>query len=66
VCRSHRDRSALYRQHAERLRTIAQQTGLAQTKLLLLKVVLHLEERAEAEEREAQKVATVQEPRQDR
>jgi hypothetical protein len=38
----------------ERLRTIAQQTALAQTKLLLLKAILHLEERAEAEERKAQ------------
>jgi hypothetical protein len=49
-----------------RLRAIAQQTAPAQTKLLLLKAVLHLEERAEDEEREAQKVTTVQNPRQDR
>jgi formate dehydrogenase maturation protein FdhE len=62
---SHPAKAALYRRHAERLRAIAQQTALAQTKLLLLKAVLHLEERAEDEEREAQKVATVQNPRQD-
>ena len=54
---SHPDRSALYRQHAERLRAIAQQTALAQTKLLLLKTALHLEERAEDEERKAHKGA---------
>jgi formate dehydrogenase maturation protein FdhE len=62
---SHPTKAALYRRQAERLRAIAQQTALAQTKLLLLKAVLHLEERAEDEEREAQKVATVQNPRQD-
>jgi hypothetical protein len=50
---SHPAKSVLYRQHAERLRTIAQQTALAQTKLLLLKAILHLEERTEAEERKA-------------
>jgi hypothetical protein len=54
---SHPDKSTLYRQHAERLRAIAQQAGLAQTKLLLLKAALHLEERAEEEERKAHKGA---------
>jgi formate dehydrogenase maturation protein FdhE len=54
MCASHPNKAALYHQHAERLRTIAQQTALAQTKLLLLKAILHLEERAEAEERKAQ------------
>jgi hypothetical protein len=54
---SHPDKSALYRQHAERLRAIAQQTALAQTKLLLLKAALHLEQRAEDEERKAHKGA---------
>ena len=49
---SHPDRAALYRQQAEKLRVLAQQTALAQTKLVLLKAVLHLEERAE-EERKA-------------
>ena len=39
---SHRDRAALYRQRAEKLRVLAQQTALAQTKLVLLKAVLHL------------------------
>ncbi len=62
---SHSTKAALYRQHAARLRAIAQQTALAQTKLLLLKAVLHLEERAEDEERKARKVASVQDPRQD-
>jgi hypothetical protein len=51
---SHPDKAALYRQHAERLRAIAQQTAPAQTKLLLLKAALHLEQRAEDEERKAQ------------
>jgi hypothetical protein len=50
---SHPDRAALYRQHAEKLRVLAQQTALAQTKLVLLKAVLHLEERTEEEERKA-------------
>jgi hypothetical protein len=50
---SHPDGAALYRQHAEKLRAIAQQTALAQTKLVRLKAVLHLEERAEDEERKA-------------
>ena len=50
---SHPAKAVLYRQHAERLRAIAQQTALAQTKLLLLKAALHLEERAEEEERKA-------------
>jgi hypothetical protein len=50
---SYPDRAALYRQHAEKLRVLAQQTALAQTKLLLLKAVLHLEERAEEEESKA-------------
>ena len=50
-------KATLYRQHAERLRAIAQHAGLAQTKLLLLKAVLHLEERAEDEERKAREVA---------
>ena len=50
---SHPNKAALYRQHAEKLRVLAQQTALAQTKLLLLKAVLHLEERAEEEERKA-------------
>jgi hypothetical protein len=49
----------VYRQHAERLRVLAQQTSLTQTKLLLLKAVLHLEERAEDEERRAQCGAAV-------
>jgi hypothetical protein len=56
---SHRDKAALYRQHAERLRALAQQTSLTQTKLLLLKAVLHLEELAEGEERRARCGATV-------
>jgi formate dehydrogenase maturation protein FdhE len=55
VCASHPNKSALYRQEAERLRIIAQQTALAQTKLLLLKAILHLEERAQDEERKAHK-----------
>jgi hypothetical protein len=50
---SHPEKSALYRQHAERLRAIAQQTALAPTKLLLLKAALHLDERVEDEERKA-------------
>ena len=50
-------KATLYRQHAERLRAIAQQAALAQTKLLLLKAALRLEERAENEERKAQEVA---------
>jgi len=54
---SHPNRSVLYRQHAERLRAIAQQTALTQTKLLLLKAALHLEERAEDEERKPHKGA---------
>jgi hypothetical protein len=54
---SHPDKSTLYRQHAERLRAIARQTALAQTKLLLLKAALHLEERAEDEERRTKKGA---------
>jgi hypothetical protein len=49
---SHPNRAALYRQHAEKLRVLAQQTALAQTKLVLLRAVLHLEKRAE-EERKA-------------
>ena len=56
-------KAALYRQHAERLRAIAQQTALAQTKLLLLKAALHLEERAEDEERRAQKLPLNPAPR---
>jgi hypothetical protein len=56
-------KAALYRQHAERLRAIAQQTALAQTKLLLLKAALHLEERAEDEEHRAGNVASYPAPR---
>ena len=48
------NKAALYRQQAERLRAIAQQSALAQTKLLLLKAVLHLEEKAADEDRKPQ------------
>jgi formate dehydrogenase maturation protein FdhE len=58
MCASHPNKAALYRQHAERLRAIAQQTALAQTKLLLLKAALHLEERAMDEERRARNGAS--------
>jgi hypothetical protein len=44
----------MYRQQAERIRAIAQQVPLAETKVLLLKAALHLEERAQDEERRAQ------------
>jgi hypothetical protein len=50
---SHPNKAVLYCRHAEKLRVLAQQTALAQTKLLLLKAVLHLKERAEDEERKA-------------
>ena len=50
---SHPNRAALFHQHAEKLRVLAQETAFAQTKLVLLKAVLHLEERAEEEERKA-------------
>jgi formate dehydrogenase maturation protein FdhE len=50
------NRAALYRRHAERLRAIAQQSALAQTKLLLLNAVLYLEERAMDEDYKLEKV----------
>jgi hypothetical protein len=47
----------MYRQHAERIRAIAQQVPPAETKLLLLKAALHLEEQAEDDERRSRSVA---------
>ncbi len=53
---SHLSKAALYRRQAERLRATAQQTALVQTKLLLLKAAMYLEQRAEDEERKARDV----------
>jgi hypothetical protein len=53
----------MYRQQAERIRAIAQQVPLAETKVLLLKAALHLEERAQDEERTAQKLPLNPAPR---
>jgi hypothetical protein len=50
----------MYRQHAERIRAIAQQVPLAETKVLLLKAA---EERAQDEERRAQKLPLNPAPR---
>jgi hypothetical protein len=50
----------LYRQHAEKIRAIAQQVPLAETKVLLLKAAMHLEERAEDEERRSQNGIPIQ------
>jgi hypothetical protein len=53
----------MYRQQAERIRAIAQQVPLAETKVLLLKAALHLEERAQGEEHRAQKLPLNPAPR---
>jgi formate dehydrogenase maturation protein FdhE len=63
VCACHPNKAAMYRQHAERIRAIAQQVPLAETKVLLLKAALHLEERAQDEERRAQKLPLNPAPR---
>ena len=63
MCARYPDKAAMYRQQAERIRAIAQQVPLTGTKVLLLKAALHLEERAQDEERRTQKLPLNRAPR---
>jgi hypothetical protein len=62
MCACHPSKAALYRQHAEKIRAIAQKVPLAETKVLLLKAAMRLEERAEDEERRSQKGIPIEPP----
>jgi hypothetical protein len=60
------DRAADYRRQAADARAMATWISPADPKHQLLEVARHLEALAELEEREARKVAPVQDPRQER